>query len=222
MHVEDASENHDATANGQELEESHSLDVFLSSPSARCSTNDRSSANERNEALPRCNSLAEMVPNRRKLCDQLNVHVVYLVLLQFLVQSMSANAATETDERLPITVDDSGRKNLISQDFLIPRKQRRRRHENTEKNMMAPVPLSETTEGTTPLIEPQSETSTDLQEECDSFKIKVHPTQYRHVRMLTDLAEMDCPLVQASDQKQRVYPEIEVDRSILMKIARNK
>ncbi|CAF1190374.1 unnamed protein product [Adineta ricciae] len=194
LHVEDASENHDATVDGQELEESDSLDALLSSPSA----NERNVATLKpsNEVLPRRNSLDEMLPDH--------------LFLRFLLQPASENEAMETDECWPTTEDDLGGKKIISQGFLMSQKQRRRRRENTQKNMIAPVPLSENTEETTPLIEPQSETITDLPQECDSFKIKVHPKRYRRVRMLTDLAELDCPLVQAGNQKRRVYPEIEL------------
>ncbi|CAF1105784.1 unnamed protein product [Adineta ricciae] len=188
MHVEDASENHDATVDGQELEGSDSLNVFLSSPSA----NERNIATLKppNEFVPHCNLLTVMLPDH--------------------LQPVSESVPMETDECRSAAENDSGEKKSIPQGILMPRKQRRRRRENTQKNMIAPVALSENTEGTAPLIEPQPETIADLPHECDSFKIKVHPTRYRRVRMLTDLAELDCPLVQASDQKQRVYPEIEL------------
>ena len=43
----------------------------------------------------------------------------------------------------------------------------------------------------------------------DSPKVIKQPKRHRHVRMLTDLANKKCPLVQAG-KTQRVYPEIEV------------
>jgi hypothetical protein len=57
-------------------------------------------------------------------------------------------------------------------------------------------------------------------------KSKYNPTQiikqpkrYRHVRMITDLAKNDCPIVQAGEEKtQRTYVEIEVSSCILMYI----
>jgi hypothetical protein len=43
------------------------------------------------------------------------------------------------------------------------------------------------------------------------------PKRHRHVRMLKDLANKECPLVQAGERKQqRIYPEIEVIISILL------
>jgi hypothetical protein len=60
-------------------------------------------------------------------------------------------------------------------------------------------------------------------QEYDAPKVVKQPKRHRRVRMLTDVAKNECPLVQAGDGKtQRAYIETEVINCILVFILKKQ
>jgi len=130
----------------------------------------------------------------------------------------------ETDDRQLVINDSLKERELMSQSSMINMTKSKSRHakkpvrSSNNNRSDTSVCLCKSTTEPTPIITPNDQTKISRSvQQYDPPNVRKHPKSYRRVRMLKDLDNKRCPLVQAGKGKtQRSYPEIEVIICILV------
>lgn len=123
----------------------------------------------------------------------------------------------ETDDREPVTNEALEERESISHSGMInmtnSKVGSRKKHVHSSNNSGSHTAeyLFQSSPTPTIITGPNDQTISRPVQEYDPPTVIKHPKPHRRVRMLSDLAKNDCPLVQAGEKNsQRSYPEIEV------------
>ncbi|CAF4523380.1 unnamed protein product [Rotaria sp. Silwood1] len=152
-----------------------------------------------------------------KVYEQFESMTKCLNQLQHRHQQVDDTTSMETDDRQLSTNEILKEGEWISKNVMTNTAQSKTGHAKnhicSSKNIVSHIPicLFQSTTRPATIIRPDVRISHGSVETYDAPNVKRQPKHHRRVRMLQDVANKKCPLVQAGEgKKQRKYPEIEV------------